>query len=392
MTERLFYKDSYLGEFEAVVLRCEERIGKKGDVDGYEVVLDRTAFFPEGGGQSGDVGWIRGVEVIDTRERGGEVYHVTREAFETGERVLGKVNFEERFDRMQQHSGEHILSGLVHKKYGYENVGFHLGADVTTLDFNGELNWEQVSELEGLANRAVFENVTVEVLYPAREELSLMEYRSKIEIEGQVRIVKIPGYDVCACCAPHVRRTGEIGLIKVIGCERHRGGCRITIVCGMRALLDYRKKQQSVSEVSVALSAKPERIAEAVVRLKEQQGKVQEHLNRMQAVYLKQRLMEIGKEERLVCIFEEDLDTVAIRNFVNDAMNRCSGVCGAFVGTDERGYHYIIGSKTVDVSVLVREMNQRFQGKGGGKPNMVQGSLKGAREEIRTWLLQRAAG
>lgn len=388
MTEKLFYKDSYLGEFEAVVLRCEERFTKKEERDGYEVVLDRTAFFPEGGGQFGDVGWIQGVEVIDTRERDGVVYHVTREALKVGERVLGKVNFEERLDRMQQHSGEHILSGLVYGRYGYENVGFHLGADVTTLDFNGELDGEQVDELERLANRAVFENVEVEVRYPTREELSQMEYRSKIEIEGQVRIVTIPGYDVCACCAPHVKRTGEIGLIKVIGCERHRGGCRMTIVCGMRALLDYRKKQQGVTEVSVALSAKPEKIGEAVGRLKEQQGRMQEHLNRMQAVYLKQKLLEIGEEEKQVCIFEEDLDTVAIRNFVNEVMERCDGLCGAFVGTDEKGYHYILGSKTVDVRALAKEMNQRFGGKGGGKPQMVQGSLQGKEEEIRMWLLQ----
>lgn len=162
----------------------------------------------------------------------------------------------------------------------------------------------------------------------------------------------------------------------------------MTIVCGMRALLDYRKKQQGVTEVSVALSAKPEKIGEAVGRLKEQQGRMQEHLNRMQAVYLKQKLLEIGEEEKQVCIFEEDLDTVAIRNFVNEVMERCDGLCGAFVGTDEKGYHYILGSKTVDVRALAKEMNQRFGGKGGGKPQMVQGSLQGKEEEIRMWLLQ----
>lgn len=386
MTEKLFYEDSYIEEFEAVVLGCEAHISKKGEKEGYEVVLDRTAFFPEGGGQFGDVGWIQGVEVIDTKERGGVVYHRTREELPCGAQVCGKVNFEVRFDRMQQHSGEHIVSGLVHKKYGYENVGFHLGADVTTLDFNGELLEEQVEEIEKLANQAVFKNVSVEVFYPSKDKLREMEYRSKIEIEGQVRIVSIPGYDVCACCAPHVRRTGEIGLIKVLGCERHRGGCRMTIACGMRALMDYRQKQKSVSEVSVMLSAKPERIGEAVLRLKEQQGKVREHLNRMQAVYLEQKLMEIGEDVEQVCIFEEDLDGVAVRNFVNGAMERCKGICGAFVGDDRKGYHYILGSKHMDVRDVTKELNQRFQGKGGGKPEMVQGSLTGTKEEIQAWL------
>ena len=215
-----------------------------------------------------------------------------------------------------------------------------------------------------------------------------MEYRSKIEIEGQIRIVSIPGYDVCACCAPHVKRTGEIGLIKVLGCERHRGGCRMTIACGMRALMDYRQKQKSVSEVSVLLSAKPERIEEAVLRLKEQQGKIREHLNRMQAAYLEQKLMEIGEDAEQVCIFEEDLDGVAVRNFVNGAMERCKGICGAFVGNDENGYHYILGSKHMDVRGITKEMNQRFQGKGGGKAEMVQGALSGRKEEIQAWLLE----
>lgn len=390
MTEKLFYGDSYLREFEARVLWCKERVTKKGERDGYEIVLDRTAFFPEGGGQFGDVGRIQGVEVMDTRERDGVVYHVTREPLEVDLDVHGEVDFEKRFDRMQQHSGEHILSGLVHQRYGYENVGFHLGEDMTTLDFNGELTQEQVRGLEELSNRAVFANVGVEVLYPSKEELASMEYRSKIEIEGQVRIVSIPGYDVCACCAPHVKRTGEIGLIKVLGCERHRGGCRMTIVCGMRALRDYRQRFESVSEVSVLLSAKPERIGEAVLRLREQQGKTREQLNRMQAVYLQQKLEEIKEDQEQVCIFEEDLDGVALRNFVNGAMERCKGICGAFVGTDESGYHYILGSRTVDLRGLVKALNQRFEGKGGGKAEMVQGSLRGKREEIERWLLERA--
>ena len=203
-TEKLYDKDSHRKEFEAMVLSCEEKCTADGKKTGYRVVLDRTAFFPEGGGQFGDVGWLDDTEVFDTHEKNGVIYHETKEPLESGQTVKGKLNFEVRFDRMQQHSGEHILSGLVHSLYGYDNVGFHLGAEITTLDFNGELTEEQVRDLELRANRAVFENVPVQVLYPTKEQLKSVNYRSKIEIEGQVRIVSIPGYDICACCAPHV--------------------------------------------------------------------------------------------------------------------------------------------------------------------------------------------
>ena len=207
------------------MLRCE----KNAQGDGYRIVLDRTAFFPEGGGQFGDIGWLNEVKVTDTREKDGIIFHETKEPLEEGSTVKGRLDFEVRFDRMQQHTGEHILSGLVHYLYGYDNVGFHLGEEITTLDFNGELTGEQVEDLELRANGAVFGNVPVQVLYPSKEQLQKVDYRSKIEIEGQIRIVSIPGYDICACCAPHVDRTGEIGLIRIVGCEKHRGGCLSSI-------------------------------------------------------------------------------------------------------------------------------------------------------------------
>ena len=375
-TEKLYYKDGYMKEFTAEVISCERE--KKG----YRVVLDRTAFFPEGGGQFGDIGWIDDVRVLDTQEKEGIISHMTEAPFEVGAHVTGKLDFAERFSRMQQHTGEHILSGIVHRLHGYDNVGFHLGAEVTTLDFNGELDEEQVREVEVLANQAVFDNIQVNILYPSKEELQTLEYRSKIEIEGQVRIVDIPGIDRCACCAPHLTRTGEIGLIKILACDKHRGGCRMTMVSGMRALEDYRLKQKSVTEVSVALSAKPDKIGEAVVHQKEQMMKIREHLNHLQESYLKQRLDEIKAEDSYVCIFVEDFDNIAVRNFVNDATERCSGICGAFVGNDANGYRYILGSKQKDVRELSKKLNEAFSGKGGGKPEMVQGSLTGTQEEI----------
>lgn len=387
-TEKLFYRDSHRKTFKATVLSCEEKISSKGEKQGYRIVLDKTAFFPEGGGQSGDIGWLNDVEVVDTHEKNGVVLHETKEPLAVGTAVEGKLNYEVRFDRMQQHSGEHIVSGIVHRLYGFDNVGFHLGAEVTTLDFNGELTEEQVQDVELQANQAVFSNIPVRVLYPTREELDKLSYRSKIEIEGQVRIVSIEDYDICACCAPHVNITGEIGLIKITSCERHRGGCRMTMLCGMRALMDYRQKQQSVTEVSVALSAKPDKIGEAVLHLKEQQGQTRFQLNQMQDRYLKQKLSALTPEDRNVCIFEEDMDNLAVRNFVNDAMERCEGICGAFVGTEEGGYRYILGSRTVDMRAFSKKLNEAFQGKGGGKPEMVQGSLKGPREAIEKMIME----
>ncbi len=381
-TRRLYYEDSHLKEFRAVVLSCEKY------KDGYRVELDRTAFFPEGGGQFGDRGWLDGIQVTDTREEDGVIWHMTAEAVPEGSEVLGRLDYEERFSRMQQHTGEHILSGLVHSMYGYDNVGFHLGQEATTLDFNGELSGEQILDLERRANQAVYEDIPVQVLYPDSEELKKLDYRSKIEIEGQVRLVSVPGYDICACCAPHVQRTGEIGVIKVQSCERHRGGCRVTIVCGDRALKDYQEKQRGVTDVSVALSARPDQIGEAVLRLKEQQEKLREQLNRMQALYLEEKLGRIRPDQRNVCIFEEDLDNIAVRNFINGAVERCPGICAAFVGTDDGGYRYILGSRNVDLRVFAKELNARFQGKGGGKPEMVQGSLTGTREEIEKMIME----
>ena len=382
-TEKLYDKDSFLQEFQAAVVSCEQK-----DEKTYRVVLDKTAFFPEGGGQTGDIGWLNDVEVIDTREKDGMIYHETKAPLEAGSEVSGKIDFAVRYDKMQQHTGEHILSGIVCSTYGYNNVGFHLSTEITTLDFDGELSADQVRELEVKANEMIHKNIPVKVKFPTKEELAAMDHRSKIEIEGQVRIVEIPGVDRCACCAPHVKMTGEVGLIKIVSCDRHRGGCRLTIVCGMRALKDYQQKQESVGKVSAALSAKPEKIAEAVAHLQEQQAKLREQLNHIQSMYLESKLEKIQPEETVVCIFEESLDSIAMRNFVNGAMERCDGVCGAFIGNDECGYHYILGSKTVDVREISKKLNEQFQGKGGGKPQMVQGSLMGNTEEIQNVLKQ----
>lgn len=377
VTEKLFYEDSHMITFSAVVEACE----KVGDY--YEAVLDRTAFFPEGGGQYADTGYIDGVKVLDAHERDGVIYHKTERALSVGKRVEGTIDWEERFSKMQQHSGEHIVSGLVNAIYGYDNVGFHMGKDAVTMDFNGVLTKEQLKEIEHKANEAVVNNLDIQVLYPSREELSEIHYRSKIEIEGQVRIVIVPGYDICACCAPHVKKTGEIGLIKLIGVQNYKGGVRVSMLCGFRAIADYEAKSESSKRISVMLSAKEEEIADEVAKLKEelalQKGKVAE----LQKKMLHYKVDEIPEHEDLVVLFETDLAGDAPRELVNLLLAKGTKVSAVFAETGKNQYRYVIGSKSVDVRPFANTLNKKFAGRGGGKPEMVQGSVVGEPERIR---------
>lgn len=377
-TIKLFYEDSHIREFEAKVLSCQP----EGDY--YKVVLDRTAFFPEGGGQYGDVGYLDDVKVTDTREKEGVIYHKTDIPFEEGQTVCGKLDWSVRFERMQQHSGEHIVSGIVHRRYGYENVGFHLGDECCTMDFNGPISKDELKEIEKEANKAVFENLDIFVTYPTKKELADMEYRSKIEIDGQVRIVTIPGYDVCACCAPHAKQTGEIGLIKLVNIMNYKGGERITMLCGSRALEDYDIKQENARAIGAMLCEKENEIASAVERLKTEQGSLKSKVAQLQQKLLSYKAEEIELQEHITCVFDEELIGNGPREFMNLLLERGAKVCAVFAGTDKLGYRYVIGSRTEDVDVrpLSKMLNEKFQGRGGGKPQMVQGSLCGEKSLI----------
>lgn len=384
MTEKLFYEDSHMTEFTARVEMCR----KKGEY--FEVVLDRTAFFPEGGGQYADTGCLGDIRVLDVQEKDGMIYHITEGMLDEGCQVSGKIDWDMRFMKMQQHTGEHIVSGLVHSKFGYNNVGFHLGSEDCTMDFNGELSKEELWEIERLANEAAVKNLEVLVSYPSGRELDSLEYRSKIEIEGQVRIVTIPGYDVCACCAPHVKKTGEIGMIKLTNVQRYKGGVRITMLCGFRALEDYGKKEGHVKNISVLLCAKEEEVSDAAKRLKEENAQLKIKLAEMQKKLLEYKAEGIPKEEAFVCLFEEDLDGDSPRLLMNQVLAQDKTGCAVFWKTGESGFRYVIGSKTIDVHPLAKELNERFEGRGGGKPEMVQGSLQGQEDEIRTWMQKKA--
>ena len=377
MTEKLFYEDSHMITFSAVVNACE----KAGDY--YEAVLDRTAFFPEGGGQYADTGVIDGVEVVDVHERQGLIYHKMTGPLKVGQTVEGSIDWTERFSKMQQHSGEHIVSGLVHETFGYDNVGFHMGRDAITMDFNGVITKKQLKEIERRANEAVVKNLDIQVLYPSKEELEKIEYRSKIEIEGQVRIVIVPGYDTCACCAPHVKKTGEIGIIKLIGMQNYKGGVRVSMLCGFRALADYDEKSESVKTISVMLSAKENEVPDEVQRIKEELNVKKNRIAEMQKTLLAYKVKELEENQETVVMFEPELEGNAPRELVNLILAKGTGVAAVFAGNSSEGYRYVIGSKKADTRMYAKALNEKFQGRGGGKPEMVQGSLCGEEIEIR---------
>ena len=377
MTEKLFYADSHLKEFDATVISCEPY------KDGYQAVLDRTAFFPEGGGQASDTGWLDEVEVLDVQEKNGLIYHSLSKKIAVGMIVHGKIEWNKRFSKMQQHTAEHIISGLIHKQYGYHNVGFHLADTYCTMDIDGPLSKEELEKIEWQANEAVFRNVPIEVLYPSKEELTELNYRSKIEIEEQVRIVSIPGCDMCACCAPHVKRTGEIGLIKMVHVQNYKGGVRITMLSGDRALADYQKKEKSVKQIMSLLAAKEELVVEEVKRLKENNNAL-----KMQLLDLQRSMFRIKAEqipiEREICLFEDNVDMGLAREMVNLILDKGTEICGIFCRKSEAEYRFVISSKNQNMQELGKCLYQILKGKGGGKPDMVQGTILGNKEEIQT--------
>lgn len=384
MTEKLFYNDSHMTEFTAMVRLCQK------EEDDYKVVLSRTAFFPEGGGQYADTGVLDDVEVFDVQEVDGEIYHMTKAPPLEGKEVKGKIDWNLRFMKMQQHTGEHIVSGLVHKEFGYNNVGFHLGSEDCTMDFSGELSRDELQRIEWKANEAVAKNIEVQILYPSKKELEQLSYRSKIEIEGQVRIVTIEGYDCCACCAPHVKKTGEIGMIRLTNVQRYKGGVRVTMLCGFRALSDYRMKEEQTKKISSLLCVKENEVASAVEKLKEEQNVFKQKLLETQRQLLSYRAKEVAKDfEKVVILFETDLKGEEIRTLMNLILKEEKKVCAIFQKTEEHTYRYVIGSKEMDVRFLASGLKEKFDGRGGGKPEMIQGSVSGSQKDLKMWLMEK---
>lgn len=381
-TRKIYYEDVHQTDFTAVVTEC-----LPAREDGlYLIVLDASAFFPEEGGQSADKGTLNDYEVLDVTIQQGVLYHKLNVALPVGSEVTGHVDWNRRFDFMQQHSGEHMISGLLHSHFGLDNVGFHLSDREVTLDMNGDVSLEQLRLIEQEANAFIWKNLPVTISWPAPEALESLTYRSKLALTENVRIVEIPGVDICACCAPHVDTTGQIGIIKIVNAQSHRGGVRINILCGNRALADYTEKQDSVWAISSLLSAKQPEVADAVVRTKEDARRQKERANALQAELLSVQMNALPSPETVdhVILFVGELDTIALRNAVNALTAKYSGYCGVFAGNDESGYRFIIGSSSLDCRELAVRMRQELQAKGGGSAPMIQGNVNVSAHMLNT--------
>ena len=374
-TERLYYSDSYIKDFDAIVVSCE-KLEK-----GYKVVLDKTAFFPEGGGQKADTGFIGEAKVTDVQESDDVIYHFVDKELNASTEYNCKLDWEQRFLRMQSHSGEHIVSGVVHSLYGYDNVGFHMEEDYVTVDFSGELTREQLDEVEEKTNRYIYDNIEIECFFPNEDEIENLDYRSKLDLKEGVRLVRIGEADLCACCAPHVKRTGEIGVVKILDFMRHRGGVRIVMKSGLKAVFDYREKYTSVYDVSVMLSSKQHEIASYVdKKIKENETLQRSFINfKMQiAENDKENLSYIGDTVLFITSF---YDSDMMRELANFGMTQ-KELCVILSGNEESGFSYVAGSLNFDLMRFAKHFNSALNGRGGGRGTMIQGKVTATKQDI----------
>ncbi len=375
-TQRLYYEDSYIKEFNAEAISCEKRDGF------YAVILDKTAFFPEGGGQKSDSGYIGDMFVYDVQQENGEIIHKTKEPVTEGAEYFCKIDWSLRFSRMQNHSGEHIVSGLVHKKYGFDNVGFHMDDEYVTIDFNGELNREQLDEIEDEANEAVYRNLDFKIYFPDEKELKNLDYRSKLELTEDVRIVEIDGVDVCACCAPHVKKTGEVGIIKLLDFMKHRGGVRIVMKAGSLALKDYREKYKNALGISNLLSVKQHDIFTATEKFYNDLGEERREFYEYRLSVANRDKENLKEVNGSLVLITDGYDADMMREVVNFAMKKTEKYSAVFSGDDENGYSFVIASETQDMNALRNEISQKLNGRGGGRDGMIQGKVATEKQAI----------
>lgn len=377
MTEKLFYLDPFLKEFSGTVLDCREEKGQ------WAVVLDQTAFYPEGGGQPADQGTLGKVRVFDTREKNGEILHFCDGPLDVGDTVNGCIDWDRRFDFMQQHSGEHIVSGILCGKFGCDNVGFHIGHELVTIDFNAALSTDDVIFVENLANRYIWEDHAIQIGFPSPAELETLAYRSKKALEGQVRIVSWPEADRCACCGTHVRSSGQVGMVKLISCQKFRDGVRIEMAAGGRALRWVNAVAGQNTKISQLLSAKPGETAAAVERMQKEifllKGRVA-GLEEKDFVRKAEELAGSGD----VLLVEGPMSGESLRKLCGMVKEKCGGRCAVFAGADG-AYQYAVGQDGGDLRGFVKELNGALNGRGGGKPEFVQGSVQAGEAEIRNF-------
>ena len=368
-TEKLYYTDPFLTTFTAKVLSCEAGKG------GYLVTLDRTAFYPEGGGQPADHGTLGGIAVTDVHEKDGVVIHTVEKAVEIGENVTGSIDWARRFDHMQQHSGEHILSGILCHNYHCDNVGFHLGADTVTIDYNTDISWEEALAAEYQANQVIWADAPVEITYPSPAELEQLDYRSKKALTGKVRIVTFPEADCCACCGTHVLRAGQVGIIKVLSCQKFRSGVRMEILCGERAWRYLSGTYDQAHAVGQHLSVKPLEAAAAVERLTEELTAAKARMAELEGEVFSHKAHEYcGKGD--VVLVEPPLRPDGVRRLADAVARECGGLAAVFAGEDGRYNYALVRADGADIAPLVKAMNAALTGRGGGRSGFAQGSVQ----------------
>jgi len=368
-TEKLYYTDPFLTTFTAKVLSCEAGKG------GYLVTLDRTAFYPEGGGQPADHGTLGGIAVTDVHEKDGVVIHTVEKAVEIGENVTGSIDWARRFDHMQQHSGEHILSGILCHNYHCDNVGFHLGADTVTIDYNTDISWEEALAAEYQANQVIWADAPVEITYPSPAELDALDYRSKKALTGKVRIVTFPEADCCACCGTHVLRAGQVGIIKVLSCQKFRSGVRMEILCGERAWRYLSGTYDQAHAVGQHLSVKPLEAAAAVERLTEELTAAKARMAELETELFSHKAHAYcGKGD--VVLVEPPLRPDGVRRLADAVAKECGGLAAVFAGEDGRYNYALVRADGADIAPLVKSMNAALTGRGGGRSGFAQGSVQ----------------
>ena len=375
-TKKCYEDDAYTIQFEATVCSCEpmEKL--------FLVTLDRTYFYPEGGGQPADLGRLGAAVVKDVRQKDGVVQHITDRPLTVGETVEGQIDWDRRFDLMQNHSGEHILSGIICRKYGCDNVGFHMGKETILIDFNVKIPQEDLLLLEREANQAIWKNIPSHVTYPSQEELERMAYRSKKALEGRVRILEIGTYDRCACCGTHVKQTGEIGLIKILSAQNYKGGTRLEIVCGMRALADYAQKTEQAAAISEMLSVPTGQIAQAVGSLQKERDRWQQMVSRMK--WEKIHLLAGQAETAQVCCFVQDFDSKDAVHLADAILEKTRGTAAVFAQAKE-GFLFVLMSRTEDMRLLAAKLKEQFNSKGGGKAEAVQGRTEADAKQLQAF-------
>ncbi len=376
-TEKLYDRDPFLSRFTAQVLTCQP----KGEC--FQVVLDRTAFYPEGGGQPADWGTLNGVAVTDVHERDGVVFHTCSHPLEPGRAVEGVIDWERRFDHMQQHSGEHICSGMICRRYHCDNVGFHMGAEIVTIDFNAEIPWEGLLEIEAQANRYLSENHPIQIQVCRGPELEALDYRSKKALEGDVRIVTFPGADCCACCGTHVYNSAQVGLVKFLSVQKFREGVRIELLCGKRALDYFSAVYEQARTVGQQLSVKPREIVPAVERLAQELVAVKARSAELESGYFAALAGEYAGQGD-VLLLQPPMPPDSVRRLADAVSKTCGGLAAVFAG-GEGQYHYALVHPGEDITPLVKSMNQALHGRGGGRNGFAQGSAQTHLEEINAF-------